>query len=182
MQLLLTAVRLPTIWDASNYKTPHKSVCLKIDEIWYQQAETNSLIKSEGLRDCWRGKLLPNVLFIGLSMNHLQPFPTAPVVHSHIYSTLTLNKCRMVTGLTRKTNPSKRSCWYKPRLFPIYGQRSLWSSVHTFPPSYRHREQLSFNFLVEMSLLTNSKPTLAEESLSHQKQGEFFLHSKEVQE
>lgn len=126
-------------------------------------------------------KLLQNVLFIELSMNHLQLFPITSVVHSNIYSTLKLNKWKMVIVLIKKVNPSKRSCWYKSRLFYIYIQRSLWSSVHTISTSYIHREQLSWIFWLKCSCW-QSKPTLAEESLSHQKQCEFFVHSKDVPE
>lgn len=118
---------------------------------------------------------------IGLFTNHLQLFPITPVVHRNIYSTLTLDKWKMVIVLIRKKNFSKRSCWYKPGLFHIYIQKSLWSSVHTISTSYIHREQLSWIFWLKCSCW-QSKPTLAEETLSHQKQCELFLHSKDVPE
>ena len=44
-----------------------KSVCVRIDNMWCQQTEANSLIKSEDLKDYLRGKLSQNVLYIQFS-------------------------------------------------------------------------------------------------------------------
>lgn len=67
-------------------------VYLRINEIWAQQSETESLISSKSLEDYWKGKTVIKCIIYWVLLNHLQPFPMTPVIHSNIYSTLTPNK------------------------------------------------------------------------------------------